>query len=205
MRFVFCCLLIILCSNQLKSQQSSSAFQLIIKSGTGLHQIDGDNYSGYYKLGYLIEIASQFQIRDNISAEIGLRSIMKGGKSTLFNQGFDDYEVFQLIYAGPRAGITLTDKNRASIGLGIQFNRLITSSITLNGEDNSLEYPEFFDNEFTFSLNGSIKVTEAIWPFFEFERSLNSISKWPNSNLEKQAVINKGISVGLLFKLQGSK
>ena len=197
MRTVFCFFFLFLIGITANSQIDVQAFDLNVKAGFGLHQIDGDNYSGYYKPGYLVELNSSLQLDERVTLELGLRSIMKGGKSSLFHRDFIEYEVFQTTYAGPRIGILVTDKDRARIGIGFQYNRLLNSKIELEGKDNAFNYPGFSNNEFTYSITGGIRLNNFLWSFFEFERTIGNIGRWPGSRLKGNAIVNKGISVGL--------
>ena len=100
-----------------------------LRLGPNFSQIDGDEASGYNKIGYHIGIFTSYPFSSISSANLELSYTSKGARNTSIQQvTFLDYVEISLLY-----GIKLTEK--IEILAGVQPSVLVNSSVTEGGMD----------------------------------------------------------------------
>lgn len=104
-------------------------FSFGLRLGPNFSQIDGDEASGYNKIGYHIGIFTSYPFSSISSANLELSYTSKGARNTSIQQvAVLDYVEISLLY-----GIKLTEK--VEILVGVQPSVLVNSSVTEGGMD----------------------------------------------------------------------
>ena len=104
-------------------------FSFGLRLGPNFSQIDGDEASGYNKIGYHIGIFTSYPFSSISSANLELSYTSKGARNTSIQQvAVLDYVEISLLY-----GIKLTEK--VEILAGVLPSVLVNSSVTEGGMD----------------------------------------------------------------------
>lgn len=117
---------------------TSNAFSQIFKGeiigGTNLSQVDGDEAYGYKKYGLLGGVGVIMPVYKNWSLSIETLYSQKGSKlRPQFNDSLDGSYKLKLNYAEVPFMIQYTDRDVASAGIGVSWNRLVKVDEFRNG------------------------------------------------------------------------
>ena len=200
--------MLILCTNTAQGQYYSDepTFFGGFILGTNFAQIDGDNFTGYHKIGLNGGAVVHTRLMEKSTISMSLLFSEKGsfGKSvpevSRYNQSFTIKEYSILLQTAEiplDLNFFLKDK-KSMISTGLSYSQLVNATAFLNGEATDEKYP-FKKYDIALNLGFSYRLYKRFHLNLRFQNSLMNIRKLHDPNVERPEQFNRSIALRLMY------
>lgn len=204
--------MLILCTNTAQAQYYSSepTFFGGFILGANFAQVDGDNFSGYRKIGLNAGAVVHTRLMDQTTISMELLFSEKGsrkGKNQADVLGYDrqtlitEYDILLQTAEIPiNINYFFKDK-RSIISFGPSYSQLVNAKASVNGIDTDEDFP-FKKYDLAINLGASYRLYKRFHLGFRFQNSLLNIREVHDPRSERAEQTNRSISMRLIYLIK---